>query len=329
MGAHRTFTAGTEDDGRRLDRIIRAITTVPASRINRALRKGDIRLNGARTSASARVAAGDTISVYEGLLGSEAAVGSSADGPSTGEAGAHARVELQNAAGIVYEDDSIVALNKRVGVLVHGDDSLEQLVRAYLAARDTAQSAGPTSLAFTPGPLHRLDRNTSGLVLFSAGIDGARDVSRAIREGRVRKDYIALLDGIFEHPQMWSDRLARDKSARVTRLATKGRTARTHVTPILHSRHHTLARIRIETGITHQIRAQAAIHGHPLSGDAKYGSRVRVSYLLHSRSLHFSPDCGVVSGLHLKAQIHDDARARLVEMFGKESVSDLLRSELE
>jgi 23S rRNA pseudouridine955/2504/2580 synthase len=158
------------------------------------------------------------------------------------------------------------------------------MVREYLAGKL------PPSLSFRPGPLHRLDRPTSGIIVFSSDLSGARFFSAMLREGRVKKQYLAVADGIIEKAGTWEDELFRDTSLRKTlktagdAAGMNGGKALTMVRPLASDAGgHTLILVETVTGRTHQIRAQAAVRGHPLSGDGKYGgSPQKGGFLLHA-----------------------------------------------
>ena len=175
-------------------------------------------------------------------------------------------------------------MNKPKGLLTHGPDGLDNLAAAYLATKVSQ------SLAFRPAPLHRLDRNTSGLLAISASLRGAQLFSAALAAGQLRKSYLALLDGQLDGEATWSNRLARDSQSRQTRVTSDGhgQLATSRVTSLASTATHTLAHVVIESGRTHQIRVQCAAHGHPLSGDCKYGgSALPGGYLLHAWKLQF------------------------------------------
>lgn len=280
---------GKDDEGRRLDRVLRiALGDLPLSAIHRALRKGDIRVDGMKRDPASRCKPGETVEISGMLLGSGTNAPDAqrpADSPAPSPSFA-----------ILLETADLVVVDKPIGMLVHdGSDSLEARVRSYLAP-----SRAP-SLAFTPGPLHRLDRNTSGVIAFSKSIDGARAFSEALRERRIEKIYLALLEGRLDAAVVWDDFLTRDGGNRRTSvsaggrptLADEAREALTEVTPLASSSGFTLASIALGTGRTHQIRAQASAHGHPLAGDRKYGGQpCGQPYYLHAWRLSM-PGIGV------------------------------------
>jgi 23S rRNA pseudouridine955/2504/2580 synthase len=204
---------------------------------------------------------------------------------------------------IIWEGADILILNKPAGLAVHGHaalngDTLEDRVRAYLAGKL------PPSLSFRPGPLHRLDKPASGIIVFSKTLRGAQLFSGFLREGKLRKRYLALLEGEPEKPALWEEMLVRDGISRrdlppggKTRVGSGpgAKQAVTAMTPLSAAKREgiTLALLEIATGRTHQIRVQAASHGHPLWGDGKYGAKSRGKgrggFFLHALSLEFPP----------------------------------------
>ncbi len=306
MEYRETLTAAENDHDRRLDRVIRKrYSSLSLSWIYRAIRTGRITLNGLQAEASDRVRSGDRIVVCSSFPLA----------PSARKANDPRQIESDRLKPlIIFENEHILALNKPWGMLVHGDDSLDSLVQSYLEGHLSA------SLSFKPGPIHRLDRNTTGLILFSRSLLGARLISEAFKKRLVKKTYLAILDGEIDGKVEWNDRLQRSRHK--TRNAPKsGIGAQTVIEPLICRYGHTLATAGIVTGRTHQIRVQAAIHGHPLTGDRKYeGSTLLDRYVLHAALLSltaadFGPDLPIGYGgldrlfapLPEKSIVHIDA----------------------
>jgi 23S rRNA pseudouridine955/2504/2580 synthase len=267
------LSVAPDDGGRRLDRVIRkALPELPLSLIHRLLRTGKVLVDGRPRDAAFHVEAGQQI----GLPAPARKVPDLPDlVPALGPVPVKAGPRGARPPRIIYESPDFLVLDKEAGREVHGSgESLDSLVRAYL-------SPGlPPSLSFRPGPLHRLDRPTSGLVVFSASLRGARYFSALLREGKVRKQYLALVEGGVTGPGLWEDLLLRDREARRTAPSAEGKPARTRFTPLARrdggesaGRAYSLLVLEPETGRTHQIRAQAGARGHPLAGDSKYGGR--------------------------------------------------------
>jgi 23S rRNA pseudouridine955/2504/2580 synthase len=182
---------------------------------------------------------------------------------------------------VLWEGAGLLVLNKPAGLAVHGfPHSLDNQVQAYLKGKL------PPSLSYRPGPLHRLDKPTSGIIVFGVSLEAARWFSALLAEGKIRKRYLAIVEGTIKDDQVWEETLFRDKATRKTYVQTEnGRRALTRMSPLAWSERgahtYTYAQLEIETGRTHQIRAQAASHGHPLAGDRKYGG----APMTHSCSL--------------------------------------------
>jgi 23S rRNA pseudouridine955/2504/2580 synthase len=312
--------AGDDDGGRRLDRLLRkALPDLPLSGLHRLLRKGRVLVDGKPAQAEDRVQAGARI-VLPGFAGGPhpepplpaAPLPLPPALPSPLPADAP---PLPPALDIIGEGAGLLILNKPPGVLVHGPDSLESRVRNYLRGRL------PPSLSFRPGPLHRLDRPTSGIIAFSTSLEGARNFSLLLRQARIRKNYLALAEGEAGEAAIWEDGLFRDRERKKTFSGGDDlpgiQKARTRVFTLARAPGYSLLRLEIGTGRTHQIRAQAALHGCPLAGDRKYGgSPQRGGLFLHAYSLEFPP--GAVSPLPdaLEAPLPGGFRRRIRELFG-------------
>lgn len=309
---YRTFEAGINDQGKRVDRIIRQfIPGHSLSGIYKAFRKGMIRVNGSKTSAERKIEAGDTIEIYKALLETL---------PKEEEKEKRdVKRDPEFTRQILFEDDDLLAINKKRGQLVHGgQDSLEEKVRNYL--KDTLTR----SLSFRPGPLHRLDRNTSGLIFFSRSIQGARNFSRELQEGHFTKYYLALVDGSFKKMEIWVDNLQRDDRKKTSSVENEGAEARTTVYPVRTGKDRSLVLAVIETGRTHQIRVQCAHHGYPLSGDRKYGGKaLQGGYFLHSLFLITSEPDKMPSLNKIKADLKEKELNRLIRFFPGCTINEL------
>ncbi|MEO8718074.1 MAG: RluA family pseudouridine synthase [Burkholderiales bacterium] len=269
---------GEEADAQRIDNfLLRRLKGVPKSHVYRVLRSGEVRVNSGRVKPDYRLQVGDKVRVPPVRLSSPAA--KPAPRP----------LDLP----VIYEDDALLVVDKPSGIAVHGGSGVSYGVIESLRAQHPR--AKLLELA------HRLDRDTSGLLIVAKKRSALVELHRMLREGEVEKVYLALVKG------EWSGG-ARDLRERLHKYVTAGgerrvavlgggQSAVTRVMPIAASATCSLLELRLMTGRTHQIRVHLAHVGHPVLGDDKYGdgdlNRVLAQQgvkrlLLHARRLVFA-----------------------------------------
>ena len=279
----------------------RLLPQVPLSRLYQALRAGEIRVNGARVAPDTRTRAADLISVCATVAPDIAA-----PAPEPELAGPAAADPPPAVPPILFRGGGVVVVDKPAGLPVHGrgDSVLARLLPAI------APPAADAALSFTPGPVHQLDRMTSGTLVIAETLAAARQWSAALHAGSTLKLYLAVVEGKLRPAAslpagggpahglptgrgpaggvLWADTLAYDRRwARAIRVRGAGDGKRTgkpacaHVWPLATSAGErsangplTLLLVRLDTGRRHQIRVQAALRGHPLLGDRRYGGRL-------------------------------------------------------
>jgi 23S rRNA pseudouridine955/2504/2580 synthase len=277
-----------QEQGQRLDKVLtRLLAGVPRSRIFRLIRRGEVRVNGHRASPELRLAAGDSVRLPPVR---EVAP----DAPRRVPAG---MIEVIERA-IIHEDDRLLVLDKPGGIAVHGGSGLSfGVIEALRAARPSQ----------TLELAHRLDRDTSGLLMVAKRSSALRALHGLLREGMVQKSYLALVGGHWNLGHKRIDAPLRTDlrvgGERTVKVDAHGKNALTEFKLIEHyGARASLLEAIIHTGRTHQIRVHAAYCGHPVAGDAKYGDEAVNETLaplgltrmfLHAHSLSFIwPDSG-------------------------------------
>lgn len=182
---------------------------------------------------------------------------------------------------IIYEDDWMIIVNKPAGIAVHPsilhyDDSLSNGIKSYF---DTI------NLHKKIRPVNRLDRNTSGLVLFAKCEYIQECLINQMKNNQFKKDYLAVCNGFFDEKSGTINLpIARKENSIIERcISENGQTAITHYTVLKKFYNYSLVKCSLETGRTHQIRVHMSAIGHPLLGDSLYGS---ISDLINRQALH-------------------------------------------
>ena len=298
--------AGPDDAGRRLDRVLRVVLKDNTlSEIYTALRKGVIRVNGAKSVPERRLDEGDRILLPASLF---IPVRDSIPNTAQGDLGQIADI-------LILATSDLLFVNKPRGELSQGPGGLEGRIRRALSNRMAA------SLSFSPGPLHRLDRNTTGIITFPRSASGARGFTAMLRQRKVVKRYLALVDGAVSTPEVWRDRIGRDNQTMISDVTENGDEALSEMRPLLSFCGRSLILINLHSGLTHQIRVQASSRGRPLSGDTKYGGRpFEGGYILHALSLEFPEPPFPDTPRIVTAPFPIGAYNRLETVFGEEAL---------
>ncbi len=341
----RHFTAGKDDDGRRLDRIARKFLDGSAlSSVYKFLRKGLIKVNGKKRSAEFKVSENDDIEIADFLVSNAGKSGDEEDGGKREGTTLDERMVLKRTKDILL-------LNKPYDVCVQPSrnsksESLSEIVEADFLSRKSA--GGGDSLSFRTGPLHRLDRKTTGLIAFSQSLAGAKTFTSLMAAHRIKKTYIGIMEGRLEREETWRDRIEKEDSEQENgngfhKVKVEdeengcGKISVTKAAPLFFGKigdaEATVVKFEIETGRTHQIRSQSKTHAHPLLGDTAYGSNRRTNlgrdFFLHAYRIEFDEeDRDEVERIGLQlamtAPLHDDFKAALAKLGMKKSVENLI-----
>lgn len=191
---------------------------------------------------------------------------------------------------IVYEDDDVIVVNKPQGMVVHPAPGHPDhtLVNALLYHSPLSTINGE----FRPGIVHRIDKDTSGLLMVAKNDMAHRSLAAQLKAKTNEREYVALVHGVIKEDQGTIDApLGRSpKDRKKQAVVADGRHAVTHFKVLKRYQHYTLVSCRLETGRTHQIRVHMKYIGHPLAGDPLYGPRKTLpgnGQYLHARLLGF------------------------------------------
>ncbi|MCR4605328.1 MAG: RluA family pseudouridine synthase [Eubacterium sp.] len=262
--------------GQRLDKLLRKYLSEAGSGfIYKMLRKKNIKLNNSKAKGNEILSEGDIIDIY--LADDTLAKFTGAKGSEKNRTGKP--VPSLNPEEIVYEDADIIILDKPVGELSQKADntdiSINERLLVYL--EEKGESGGEK--LFTPGVANRLDRNTSGMILAGKTLRGAQLLSEFIRERKIKKYYLALVDGEMKNNgETWETAegyIKKDKEKNQVKIYDSPGEGLEKIAmnyQVMENGEKTLVEVELITGKTHQIRAYFSSIGHPLTGDAKYGS---------------------------------------------------------
>ena len=277
------LTVTQEEAGQRLDNwLLRHLHGVPKTRVYKAIRKGEVRVNKGRAKAELRLEGGDVVRVppLRQAASREPAIASS-----------HWAERIRNA--ILFDDADLIVINKPTGLAVHGGSGISagliETLRLIYPERKYLEL------------VHRLDRDTSGLLLIAGRASVLRELHTQLRSDGIDKRYKALVAGRWashvKHVDAPLEKYALASGERLVKVASGGRKARTEYRVLERWRSATLVEAKPITGRTHQIRVHCRHAGHPILGDAKYSSEVADQLtatlglnrlFLHAASLRFT-----------------------------------------
>lgn len=267
----RWIVVGEESEAQRIDNfLLRELKGVPKSHVYRVLRSGEVRVNSGRVKPDYRLRVGDRIRLPPIRTAQRPPPARPLDLP------------------VAFEDASLLVIDKPSGVAVHGGSGVSfGVIESLRAARPQAKFL---ELA------HRLDRDTSGLLILCKKRSALVELHRMLREGEVHKTYLAVVKGALAKKTLeLRESLHKYVTAsgeRRVAVQPEGRAALTRVKRLKTSKDFSLLEVELLTGRTHQIRVHLAHAGHPIVGDDKYGDfalnrQVKQRLLLHAAKLVF------------------------------------------
>ena len=300
MSGVQTVEVSADDDGLRLDRWFRRhFPGLSHGRLERLLRKGEVRLDGRRTKSGVRIAVGQQIRVPP--------IADAVQPRKAGPAPARAEDTAWLSDAILHIDDRLIAINKPAGLAVQGGTGTHRHLDAMLDALRFKSAERPRLV-------HRLDKDTSGVLVLGRTAAAAAGLTRAFRERSTRKLYWALVAGVPQPPTgQIKLRLAKRPGSvgeRVQAHPTEGKPAITDYAVIDKAgRQAAWLALRPVTGRTHQLRAHCAAIGTPILGDRKYGRREQFAgglgtvrrLQLHARAIELPDDGRKI--LHIEAPV--------------------------
>ena len=300
----REFTIGQNDAGQRLDRwLSKTLPVLPAPLAQKYIRIKRVKLNGKGAKRDTRLQKGDLLQLY---------INDEFFETPTPENAFLSVFKPQ--LNIVYEDENLMLLDKRPGMVVHPDENervntLITHIQAYLYQKKEWSPYWENS--FAPALCNRIDRNTGGIVIAAKNAETLRIMNQKIKDREVEKSYLCVVLGTPKPAEgKLENFLVKDEGKKQVFVHNKpvegGRTAVTLYRTLAKRNGLSLVVCRLITGRTHQIRAQMAAAGHPLLGDGKYGrerenkrmgktnGQALYSYKL---SFPFTTDAGCLEGL--------------------------------
>lgn len=292
----KSFTISKNDSGQRVDKfILKTFPKLPKSLMFKEIRKKNIKVNRKKTDASAILNEGDVIELYL------------KDDVLEEKIKHYDFMGASKQLDIIYEDDNIILIDKKVGLLCHPDgneyvDTLISRVKRYLYEK--GEWNPEDSSTFSPSLANRIDRNTGGIVITAKNAEALRILNDKIKNREIEKYYLTVVHGKMERESdTLTAYLTKDtKKNKVTvsdKETDKSKKIVTKYTVLDYQNGNSLLEIDLKTGRTHQIRAHMAYIGHPLLNDGKYGKEQgRYRQALYSYRLVFNmKDAGVLSYL--------------------------------
>lgn len=247
--------------GQRIDNFLMSqLKGVPRSRIYRLLRKGEVRVNKGRIKPDYKIKPGDQVRIPP------VRVSPSVDAVLISPGN---NLLKQIESSMIYEDASVLVINKPSGIAVHGGSGIqfgviEGLRKLYPQEKNLEL-------------VHRLDRDTSGCLIIAKKRKALKSLHEQLRNNEIRKIYVAVLKGKWEGGKQTIDapllKNTLKSGERIVRVDNNGKAAQSIFKPVKLFSDSTMVEIELITGRTHQIRVHAAHVGHPVAGDEKYGQR--------------------------------------------------------
>ena len=316
----RTLIINRNDTGQRLDKFLsKAVKAMPKSLMYKGIRTKKIKVNRKRAEIGYILEEGDTVELF---ISEEFFSDNASDS---------AFMKLTPKLDIVYEDENIMLLDKRPGLIVHSDDeedvnTLISHVKAYLYRKGEYKPEDEQS--FAPALCNRIDRNTGGIVIAAKNSEALRIMNEKIRNDELSKFYLAAVHGHMpKRADTLHGYLRKDQVNNIVDISTVKKPGYKEIVTkyrVLDEKNGlSLIEVELVTGRTHQIRAHFSSIGHPLLGDGKYGVNrddKKLGYKFQALyafrlEFHFRTDSGALSYLNGKSFSIDKSKIWFLEEF--------------
>lgn len=270
---------GTNEAGQRLDKFARKwLKDVPLGAIYRGIRTGQIKVNGKKSKEKYFLLEGDIVETL--------------DIQSSAKKEKFQRIDNDHLK-ITYEDENMVIVEKWPGVLVHsdkkeGEPTLTDYVLSYLF--DKGDYLPEKEVTFTPAPCNRLDRNTSGVVIFGKNYESLKLLNEMIRERKITKYYVALVKGRIKDG-LYEAYISKNEDENISKIFDKEmpntKQIAMEVKTLQSCGTFSFVELDLITGRSHQLRAHLSYLGNPIVGDVKYGDKKLNSFFVNKYGLNY------------------------------------------
>jgi 23S rRNA pseudouridine1911/1915/1917 synthase len=264
-----TYTVENSESGGRLDIFVHDMLLKDYSReyVIRLIKDQSITVGGRKVKAGFRLSAGDIIEINA----------SPPEAPSS--------LPQDIPLDIIYEDDDIIVINKPKGMVVHPGNGNHNNTLVNAVMYHTGSSLSSVNGPIRPGIVHRIDKDTSGLLVVAKNDNAHRSLAKQFKDHSITREYLAVCEGLVEHNRIRIIKaVSRNKNdRRKMDIDPEGKNAISDITVIERLKNAAYISVRLETGRTHQIRIHMKSIGHPLAGDTKYGTK---SPYIQGQALH-------------------------------------------
>ncbi len=281
----KTFIISKNDSGQRLDKFIsKAVPALPKSLMYKYIRTKRIKVNSKRSDISTKLSENDVVDMY---------INDEFFAPADEK---YDFLSASKSIDIVYEDENILLLNKKVGLLSHPDeneynDTLITRAKRYLYEKGDYNPKDENS--FAPALVNRIDRNTGGIVIAAKNAESLRILNQKLKDREMEKYYLCVIHGVLNKKSGlltgWLSKDEKKNKVEVFKTERPGtKQIKTKYNVISEKDGLSLVEVELLTGRTHQIRAHFSSIGHPLLGDGKYGTNALNKSLGYKKQFLYS-----------------------------------------